>query len=203
VKNPESPAKPKTSRRLVHIPIVHAPEDLGSQFEAVRQAHLARYGIRSWQQHRAAVARYWGEIRQTVVRLPRPGRLIRIYQDGLPICGQETKLVCELAAAGSENHRLIVHLVAGGALLMGTEDPELLLQERRRWLQAGPSQPALDSSYDELMERRDVFIASRIGATLGPQPELGLLFLGALHRAMEKLAEDIQVIPISRSGRLI
>jgi hypothetical protein len=199
VKNGDSPAEPKRLRRLVHIPIIHAPEDLGSQFEFVRQAHLARFGIRSWQQHRAAVARSWGEIRRAVARLPQSAGLIRIYQDGLPICGQEMELVRELAAAGSENHRLILHLVAGGALLMGTEDPTLLLEERRRWLQSGPSQLALLSSYDELMDRRDAFIASRIGATLAPPPELGLLFLGALHRALEKLAEDIRVIPLSHS----
>jgi hypothetical protein len=183
-------------RRLIHIPIIHAAEDLGSQFEPVRQAHVARYGIRGWRQHTETAARFWSEARRLALRLQQPGRLIRIYQDGLPVCGKEIELARELAAAGSENYRLILELLARGALLMGTEDPELLLQERRRWQQAGFSQPASGAPYDALMEQRDLFIASRIDATLASEPELGLLFLGALHRATGKLASDIRVIPL-------
>ena len=53
----------------------------------------------------------------------------RIYQDGLPICGFEERIVRELAKAGSSNHQLILRLLDQGAVLMGTEDSQLLMEE--------------------------------------------------------------------------
>ncbi|MDA2926036.1 TraB/GumN family protein [Acidobacteria bacterium AH-259-G07] len=128
--------------------------------------------------------------------LPRDGRKIRIYQDGMPVCGQEVELARQLAQKGSANHRLVVDLVERGALLMGTEDPELLCQERGR-LKSGAnlSQDAAASHYDHLMERRDRYIANRINSTLR-QGELGLVFIGALHRLADKLPEDIEVVQL-------
>ncbi|MEK7404223.1 MAG: hypothetical protein AAB225_03870 [Acidobacteriota bacterium] len=185
-------------RRLVHIPIIHAAEDLGSQIEAVRKAYMARYGIRAWQQHLRVVAQFWSEIRRLVLRFQRPGSLLRIYQDGLPVCERELELARELAGSGSENYRLLADLAGQGAVLMGTEDPDLLRQERRRWQEpASAFQPASSSSYDPLMEQRDRYIAARIDATLGPEPELGLLFIGALHRVTEKLPPGIEVVRLT------
>ncbi len=188
-------------RRLIHVPIIHSLEDFGSQQEAIRRAYVGRYGIRAWPQHLEGVKQFWKDVRHAVRRLAPTAATLRIYQDGLPVCGREAQLVRELAAQGSENHRLLLALVERGARLMGTEDPDLLRQEheRARNLEALP-EAAPTARYDELMERRDHDIAARIDATLQEEPEAGLLFMGALHRVVERLPKDIRVIRLLGGG---
>ena len=97
---------------------------------------------------------------------------VRIYQDGLPVCGKETDIVRELAGAGSTNHQLVLELAGRGAMLMGTEDPPLLLREYQ--LQRQHAGAAGDEAA-EVLAGRDRFIARRIEATL-QDGETGLLF---------------------------
>lgn len=183
-------------RRLIYIPIIHGPEDFGTQLDAVRSAYVSRYGIRAWQQHLKAIEQFWRELRRAVRSLPVKGSALRIYQDGLPVCGRELDVVRQLAAQGSQNHRLLVGLVQEGALLMGTEDPELLRREQERSRGAAAlGERASRGRYDELMERRDRYIAGRIDATLQGEGVVGLLFMGALHRVTEYLSKDIEVVP--------
>jgi len=183
-------------RRLISIPIVHTPADLGSQHEAARQAYITRYGPQQWQQHLEVLAQLWRRIRQRVLALPVDFARLRLYQDGLPICGHELAIVETIAAAGSANHQLLLELVERGAWLMGTEDPTLLVQERNRLRQpdstVAPAGTAAEPLYDALMAQRDAAIANRIAATLSPG-ELGLLFIGALHRVAPRLPGDIAV----------
>jgi hypothetical protein len=180
-------------RKLIHVPIVHGPEDLGAHLEAVRKAYVSRYGVRAWQLHLKSVEQFWNQVRQRLRPLRERAGKLRIYQDGMPVCGRETELARQLAAQGSQNHRLLVELVEAGAELVGTEDPELLLQEHERAHRAERlGEPASAARYDPLMEARDRYIASRIDATLA-ESGLGLLFMGALHRVTEKLPKDIQV----------
>jgi hypothetical protein len=182
-------------RRLIYVPIIHGPEDLGSRLEDVRKAYLARFGLRAWQQHLKSVEQFWEEVHHGVRRLSQGPSKLRIYQDGLPVCGRELELAQQLAANGSRNHRLIVELVEQGALLTGTEDPELLKREQERSQDAvGLSQPASACRYDTLMEQRDRYIAARIDATLQAEGEVGLLFMGALHRVAGYLPKEIEVV---------
>jgi hypothetical protein len=118
-------------RKLVYIPIVHTLADMGTLGASVQSAKLARLG-RQGLAHSAAVAeRMWKEIERVAGSLPvSPGK-VRVYQDGLPVCGREREIVAELAAAGSRNHRLLLSLEARGAALMGAESPELLIEEYR------------------------------------------------------------------------
>ena len=123
----------------------------------------------------------------------------RVYQDGLPICGFEERIVRELANAGSSNHQLILRLLDRGAVLMGTEDSRLLVEEyemqKQRLAQAtsGRSRPGERGNRSEhVLEARDRFIAERIDHTL-QDGEVGLLFLGALHRLDPLKATDIRV----------
>lgn len=179
-------------RRLIHVPIVHGPEDLGTQLGAVRKAYVARYGVRAWQVHLKSVEQFWNQLRHRIRPLREQAGKLRIYQDGLPVCGRETELVRQLAAQGSQNHQLLTELVDAGAQLVGTEDPELLRQEHDRANRAGKLDEAASAArYDPLMEARDRYIANRIDATLA-ETGLGLLFMGALHRVTEKLPKDIQ-----------
>jgi len=183
-------------RQLISIPVVHTPADLGSQREAVREAYIARYGHQGWCQHLEVLAQLWHRIRQRVLALSVDFTTVRLYQDGLPVCGHELAIVETLAAAGSSNHQLLLDLVNRGAILMGTEDPALLLQERDRLQQQRAAEPTPEAGedplYDTLMAQRDASIANRIASTLR-EGALGLLFIGALHRVVQRLPEDIAV----------
>ena len=118
-----------TMRYLIHIPIIHAAADLGSLSRVV-QAHYARVcGTMSWNQREDVVQALWTDIRANLDALRLDPRKTRIYQDGLPVCGFEERIVRELAHAGSSNHQLILRWLEQGAVLMGTEDARLLLEE--------------------------------------------------------------------------
>ena len=120
---------------------------------------------------------------------------VQLYQDGLPVCGKEERIVKELAQAGSANHRLLLELMARGAKLIGTESPDLLVEEyelsRQLLVDASPDAEVANLSRD-LLDRRDSFIVSRIDETLPPS-RIGCLFLGLLHSLERRLPEDIAV----------
>jgi len=132
---------------------------------------------------------------------------VRLYQDGLPICGREEEIVRELAAKGSRNHSLLLRLMEKGATIMGTESPEMLIEEFERVKRSiGGRNPGrmknrqsdARGSDDILLRRRNQFIAHRINTTLQPG-ETGILFLGMLHALEHLLDKDIQVVyPISQ-----
>jgi hypothetical protein len=188
-----------TMRRLIHIPIIHTSADLGSLSESVR-AHYAKVcGKASWSQREQIVQALWTEIERNLDALHLDAQKTRIYQDGLPICGFEERIVRELAKAGSSNHQLILRLLDQGAVLMGTEDSQLLMEEYEMQKQhlaqeAGKSATPEEQGkhMDRVLKARDSFIAERIATTL-QEGEVGLLFLGALHRLDALRSTDIRV----------
>ena len=185
-------------RRLVYIPIIHTLADMGTLGASIQKVKRKALGRRGLAHSAAAVEKMWGEIERTVRKLPVRSGSVRVYQDGLPVCGHEQEIVADLAEAGSRNHRLLLSLRARGAVLMGTESPELLVQEYQlasAALAAGRVSPAKmcrDRLRDTLLERRDRYIADRINRTLGAG-ETGILFLGMLHEVTRCLEPDIQV----------
>jgi hypothetical protein len=193
------PIEPK--RRLVWIPIIHTQVDQGSMSESIRKLYVRKQGQRKWDQHVRAIEKKWSQIEVSIDDLNLSYSSVRLYQDGLPVCGQEAAIVDELARAGSRNHGLLLKLVGKGARLTGTESPELLLEEyelarhvlvsleSHRGSAAASSQRERSKS---LLERRDRFIARRIDETLEPN-ETGLLFLGLLHSLKGYLPPDISV----------
>jgi hypothetical protein len=186
-------------RRLVHIPILHTSADLGS-LSALVQEHYAKVcGKSSWNQREDVVKALWIDIETNLDALRLDARKTRIYQDGLPICGFEDRIVRELAKAGSSNHQLILRLLDRGAVLMGTEDAQLLMEEyelqKQHLMQAtniNPMPEERTNHMDRVLKARDSFIAERIAATL-QEGEVGLLLLGALHRLDALKATDIRV----------
>lgn len=189
-------------RRLVLIPVIHTQADLGSMSEAVRRNWIHKIGRKKWQEHRKAVAQMWQAIRDEIEKLRLDYQKVRLYQDGLPTCGREDEIVRQVAQTGSVNHQTLLELMSKGATLMGTEAPELLLEEYRIAQQAlRTSVPARTSQLasqrerelsEQLLARRDRAIAERIGQTLLPG-ETGLLFLGMLHAIEGLLPADIEV----------
>jgi len=172
---------------------------LKGQLQRVKSSRVGRYGLArgAW-----LVNKTWDEIDRAVDTLPKPASQVRVYQDGLPVCGNEQQVVAELAAAGSRNHRLILRLVERGAILMGTESTELLLEEYQLALAAlaprGPRSALRwagreKSLGESILERRDQFIGARINSTLA-EGETGILFLGMLHAVEGYLKSDITVV---------
>jgi len=186
-------------RRLIHIPVIHTSEDLGSLSDSVKAYYSKAFGPRTWSQREQVVAELWKHIGESIEALHLEDQRVRIYQDGLPVCGFEEKIVRELAQAGSCNHQLIVELLDRGATLEGTEDPQLLMEEYQMQKQNMESQSASDQACEErvrqaehLLKARDAYIAKRIDATLKPG-ETGLVFLGASHRLDALSSTGIQV----------
>lgn len=197
---------PKMIRRLIHIPIVHTSEDLGSLSNSVNAHYSKAFGPRAWSQREQVVAELWKHIGKSIEALHLEKQRVRIYQDGLPVCGFEEKIVRELAQAGSCNHQFIVGFLDRGATLEGTEDPQLLMEEYEMQKQCMKNRAVSDRDGEErirraehLLKARDAFIAKRIDATLKPG-ETGLLFLGALHRLDGLQSTDIRVATLGEES---
>ena len=195
--NPES-----GERTLVYFPIVHTQADMGALGESIQRLKVKRLGWRGWARNVTLVDKLWAQIEQAVERLALPYERVRVYQDGLPVCGREVEIVTDLAKAKSRNHQLLLRLSEKGATIMGTESAELLVEEYQlakgvfasgepgivRRGEAG--QKALRNS---LLKRRDQYIARRINDTL-LKGETGLIFLGMFHSVGPWLAKDIRVV---------
>jgi hypothetical protein len=188
-----------SGRKLVYIPIIHTLADMGTLGVAVRGMKLSALGRQGLSQNAAVVDKMWAQIESVVAKLPVAPASLRVYQDGLPVCRHEQEIVSELASAGNRNHGLLLKLQARGATLMGTESPELLVEEYQLAAAAFASGAAVRTQArqkqlrDTLLEKRDRFIAARINGTLGAG-ESGILFMGMLHQVTRYLDPDIHVI---------
>lgn len=200
-------------RRLIYIPILHTQQDMGSLGAAAKQAHIEKLGKRLWQDHVRAIDEMWSGIKKRIARLKLPYKKVYLYQDGLPVCGKEQAIIKALAKQGSPNHLIVQWLMDRGATLVGTEDPQLLIQEYNYVKQIlaasnnGQKKELLkqyEKAAPELLKKRDLYIRERINETL-PQGGTGLLFVGLLHRVDELLPPDIRVsylichLPLQRS----
>ena len=133
------------SRTLIYLPIVHTQADMGALKESVARATLEKMGRAGLARKTAAIDKIWTEIEAAIDALALSFDRVRLYQDGLPVCGREAEIVTELAQAGSRNHQLLLRLMAQGAVLMGTESGDLLVQEyqlARQSLTAKPPRAA-------------------------------------------------------------
>jgi hypothetical protein len=186
-------------RKLVYIPIIHTVADMGTLGASIRGRKLSALGRQGLTRNAAVVEKMWEEIESVVANLPVTPGTVRLYQDGLPVCGHEQEIVSELAGAGHRNHALLLKLQARGAILMGTESPELLVEEYRLATAAFASGATVRTEIrqrqlrDTLLEKRDRYIADRINGTLGAG-ESGILFMGMLHEVARYLEYAIDVV---------
>lgn len=178
------------ARTLFHYPIIHGQEDLGAMEGVVAAARSAE----QTQRHGALLDHFWTTVEDTVAGLDLDWSRVRLYQDGLPLCGRENDIVAELAAGGSRNHRLLQTLMDRGATLMGTESAELLVREyelmKKQFLEPGGDAAAEEGTVADLLVQRDAFIGQRINETLQPG-ESGMLFLGLTHTIEGHLDADV------------
>ena len=127
---PFSEPRVTTARRvLICIPIVHTQADMGALNEPIQRLKVKKLGKKMWERNPELVKDFWTQIEQATQGLALAYEKVRLYQDGLPVCGHELEIVNDLAKAGSRNYQLLLKLKEKGATLMGTESPELLLEE--------------------------------------------------------------------------
>ena len=201
-------------RQLIYIPVVHTEADMGSLLPAAKREFLRKYSESDWQKKSLAVREFWEGLHQRIEELHLDCPNTYIYQDGLPVCGKELQIVTELAEQGSPNHTLVLWLTDRGANLVGTESPELLLEEYQLVqgifsASKGNEREAAAAAYTkrapDLLAQRDGYMRRRIDATL-PDKCVGLLFIGLTHRADEGQPSDVQVsyvihnLPFERTG---
>jgi hypothetical protein len=194
------------ARVLFYFPIIHTLADMGDLKESVARATREKTGRTGLARKTVAIDKIWTEIEAAIDALGLSFDRVRLYQDGLPVCGREAEIVAELARAGSRNHQLLLRLIARGAMLMGTESGHLLVQEYQAAKQSVAARPpraagvaaARRAADDNLLKRRDQFMAQRLNDTLKPG-ETGILFLGMLHQVEPYLSQDVKVVyPLHR-----
>jgi hypothetical protein len=189
-------------RALIYFPIIHSPEDLGSLDNAVSDLRTDKQA----NNYLAAVEHFWVMIATTIESLSLDYTNLKLYQDGLPVCGKEQEIVNDVAESGSQNYRLLQTLIQKGGVLMGTESPELLVQEHvlmTQLLKGGePTESSLETA-QELLNKRDDYIVQRIDKTL-QHNEMAILFLGLMHNIETKLPKDIVLIqPLGKPVGLV
>jgi hypothetical protein len=189
-------------RKLIIIRIVHAPTDMGSAGAGLEKSGISTLGKQRWLENQKKIENFWLELDKEVDGLGLDTEKLAIYQDGLPCAGAlGERIVRETAAKGSKNYQIVQKLMDKGARIEATESADLLRQEYgyiKALLEAKTNEEkrAAEERYnqvkDKLLEERDQFIARSIDATLA-EGETGLLFIGASHNVLPKIAGDIEV----------
>ncbi|MBU4075615.1 MAG: hypothetical protein KKI06_02730 [Euryarchaeota archaeon] len=189
-------------RRLILIKIVHTSTDMGSMGEGLVKEGMAKIGREKWLENQRKIEKFWDDLEKEIDGLGLDYSKTRIYQDGLP-CGGELglRIVRETADKGSKNYRIVRKLIERGAVIEATESPELLRKEYehiKALITAKTPEEKADAARryeqikDELMQERDAYIAKAIDISL-KDDETGVLFIGAFHNVIPRLAKDIEV----------
>jgi hypothetical protein len=197
-------------RRLIYVPIIHGPADLGSAAAAAQEKGIALCGEARWRQHQETIARFWAGLADYFRGIDAAN--LRIYQDGLVADGEiGMRIVEDAAGKGSENYRIISSLVARGAAIRKTEDLGTVKAELDRVLSIVRATSVWRRLWaalcyrlrqGQLLRRRDDYIARAITDTLQPG-EVGVLFAGAHHDVVSQLPPDIEVCPLRDRQELV
>lgn len=188
-------------RKLIYIPVIHSEEDMGSMAGPLKQEFIRRFGVAKWHEHVHTVNNMWEGIKEKINALGLDYKKVKLYQDGLPICGKELEIVEDVARLGSHNYNIILKLSKKGAELVGTEDARLLVEEYnfiKNLIGISDTKQRTEAirkaqkRRDELLVERDRFVANRIKETL-KKGETGILFSGIEHEIDKYLPKDIKV----------
>lgn len=181
-------------RRLIYIPVIHTELEMGSVALRLKEEYILKFGEEKWKEHLKLVKEMWQWIKTKIKGLKLTYEKVRIYQDGLPLCGKELDIVQKLAERGSINYKIILELINKGAKLEGTESKELLLEEYNniKNITTTSSKKEYKEESKQLLIRRDRYIANRINKTLR-RDEIGILFIGSEHKVYKYLFKDIKI----------
>lgn len=196
-------------RKLIYVPVIHTSADLGSLAKTITKRGIDDLGEDVWKKYRETVEGFWDAILYYFDSIEIPG--MKIYQDGMVIDGEVgNKIVEETARAGSKNYQLISRLLKRGAVLVKTEDFNLVKKERDEILKITKANTTASKIFNfirykfiknALLNKRDKFIAKRIDETLN-EGETGIIFIGAYHNVKEKLSKDIQITEIKDTNKV-
>ena len=196
-------------KKLIYVPIIHTSADLGSLAKDVTKRGIADLGMDVWEEHIKTVESFWNAITQYFDSMTVTGA--KIYQDGMVAEGEVgEKIVEEGKKRGSKNYELVSRLLQKGAMLVKTEDFRLVKEERDRLLTISKAKSKLEKlvafikyklAKNRLLNKRDKFIARRIGQTLN-HSEKGILFIGAYHNIKKRLPGDIQIKEIKDTQKV-
>lgn len=196
-------------KTLLYVPIIHTRADLGSLAKAVAKRGIDAIGGEFWEKHTATVEKFWDVLSDHFAAIEAAG--MKVYQDGMPADGElGAKIVEECARSGSRNYELVAKLLKRGAVLIKTEDIELVKQERDRLAALTRAKSLFQklTAYmkykwvkDKLLAKRDAFIAKKITETLD-DGRTGILFIGAGHNIRKRLPPEIRIIEIKDAGKV-
>lgn len=196
-------------RKLIYVPVIHMPADLGSLAKAVSERGIDDLGEDVWKKYGDTVEDFWDAIVDYFNSINVSG--VKIYQDGM-VADKEVgeKIVEETAKVGSKNYQLVSRLLKRGAILVKTEDFALVKKERDEIIKITQAKTIVAKLFNfirykfmknALLKKRDKFIAGRINETL-KDGEAGIIFIGAYHNIKDKLPRDIQIIEIKDVNKL-
>ena len=177
-------------RSLFIIPIVHTRADFGSLGSKVPFD----------KEIEEITTQYWNSVFNYVQNLTIDFSKLKVYQDGL--LDISTEIVAKIVdETQTPNYNVLRWLKDQGAHIIGTESPQLLLEEYQS-LQAIFNAPSEElkitarwkyrNNSEFLLEGRDKYIAQRIKATL-PEGGTGILFIGLAHKVKRLLEQEIEV----------
>jgi hypothetical protein len=187
-------------RTLIYVPVIHTSADLGSLAKDVTKRGIADLGEDVWKGHLMTVEGFWDVITDYFASLNVTG--MKIYQDGM-VAEEEIgeKIVEESLKLGSRNYQLVSNLLKRGAILIKTEDFNLVKEERDRLIKIMQGKTVVEKllgfikyklTKNILLNKRDKYIAQRINETL-PEEQTGILFIGAYHNVKKWLPRNIQI----------
>jgi len=186
-------------RKLYLIPIIHMSADMGSIASALDERATTKLTPELWQRHKEIVSIFWDSISRFFNSLNVNG--FKVYQDGLVADGAEgLRIVRESVSQGSKNYEIVGRLLERGAVLVKTEALSLVKQEFSYITKMTRSRSLKEREVaalryklarGKLLKQRDEFIARIINETLA-EGETGILFIGAYHNVMNRLAPDIR-----------
>lgn len=196
-------------RTLLYVPIIHTSADLGSLAEEVHRKGLENFGENMWRDHLRTIDGFWDALFLYFNSINVSGA--KIFQDGMVADGDVgLNIIQEGEKAGSKNHRLVSKLLHRGALLMKTEDFNLVKKERDRLLKMIRAKTTVEKLFGLfiykltkklLLNQRDDDIARRIDLALD-EGETGILFIGAYHHVQPRLARDIKIKEIKEIRKI-
>lgn len=196
-------------RTLLYVPIIHTSADLGSLAEEVDRKGLENFGENMWRDHLRTIDGFWDALSLYFDSIHVSGA--KIFQDGMIADGDlGLNIIQEGDKAGSKNHRLVSKLLQRGALLMKTEDFNLVKKERDRLLKMIRAKTTAEKIFGliiykltkkTLLRQRDEYIAQRIDQAL-KEGETGILFIGAYHHVRPRLPRDIKIKEIKETRKI-
>lgn len=199
-------------RILYYVPIIHTSEEYGTLSPAIRQAFISRLGEKTFEKLQEEIHAYWQLVEARIEKTVHDFNGLIIYQDSFPVGPREKILeffghLLRDHPQKSPNFNLVKELLDKGAILEGTEDMNLVLEQMKIYQLVSKASSPLEQNRilvenavhaKEITRKRDAFIAQRICDTL-PEDGRGILFIGRDHDViteLKKLSEKIIVISL-------